>query len=166
MAKFQNLIAPNLVLFEIWVHKLISMYVVILNEPSDRYSATLTLYCHSNTVMQLAHCACARMPRPTFCFVLLSSLLLIILSYTRLWIVFTSNRKGIQHHQMINRPLARPAGFRETGNDTHVLQSISMCGHRRKMTHLGNGRRFFEADFCNNLQDKSFFAKMQKCHFW
>ena len=37
------------------------------NSGPDRYSATLTLYCHSNTVMQLAHCACARMPRPTSC---------------------------------------------------------------------------------------------------
>ena len=33
----------------------------------DRYSATLTLHCHSNTVMQPMHCACARMPKPTSC---------------------------------------------------------------------------------------------------
>ena len=26
-----------------------------------------TLYCHSDTVMQFAHCACAPMPRPTSC---------------------------------------------------------------------------------------------------
>ena len=82
---------------------------VPLEPPSDRYSATLTLYCHSNTVMQLAHWACARMPRSTSCcscssFFSSSD----ILSFKRLWIVFTSDGKGIEHGAVFELGQAQP----------------------------------------------------------
>ena len=49
----------------------------------------------------------------------------------------------------------------------HVLQSISMCGHRQKVTYLGNGRRFFEAVFRISFRTNPFWLlKMQMYHFW
>ena len=71
-----------------------------MTKNSNQGGPALTLYCHSNTVMQLAHCACARMPWPTSCSCSSSSFLLIILSFTRLWIVFTSDGKGIQQAEV------------------------------------------------------------------
>ena len=37
--------------------------------------------------------------------------------------------KSKMSRQIRKGPLARPAGFRETGNEMHILQSISKCGH-------------------------------------
>ena len=67
------------------------------------------------------------------------------LTYHRVWNVVRDSKMS---RRMRRGPLAWPAGFRETGSEIYVFQSISMCGRRQKTTHLGNGRRFFEAVFC------------------
>ena len=112
---------------------------------SDRYSAMLTLYCHSNTVMQLAHCACTRIPgRHLVLLVLLSSLLLIILSFTNLWIVFTSDGKEIQHGAVdfyLNFGKPSPALWEITGisygNKSRPDAHSNQMGHTLPITVSG-----------------------------
>ena len=67
--------------------------------------------------------------------------------------------------QMREGPLAWPAGFRETGNHVHVLQSISMRGHRQNVI-TWEWEKGFWSGFLDFVQDNFFFLKMKNIIFY